>query len=75
MKAINGRTKQELEKTIDELEEEVRQLTKEYLEGDRLEYSADWYDSYVCPLESELWEAKDALQVLNSLSEESEDNY
>lgn len=74
MKAINGKTKEELEKTIDELEQEVFELTEEYQKGDRDDYPPDWYDSYVFPLECELMEAKDALTVLDSLNEDSEDN-
>ena len=65
MKTINGRTKKQLIKAIEELQQEIRQLTDEYNSGDPLEYSPDWFDSYVYPLQCDLWEAEEELELHN----------
>ena len=73
MTTINGITRAELIEKIKELKQEVRDLTKEYNNGDPDEYSPDWYDYYVFPMECDLWKLEDQLEQLETHDEEADE--
>lgn len=67
MTTINGITREQLIGKINDLKQEVHDLTEEYNNGDRDEYPPDWYDYYVFPLECDLRKLQDQLKKFEAL--------
>jgi hypothetical protein len=56
---------QDLQANLYTMQKEKDELTKEYNSGDPLQYSPDWYDRYVYPIESALWAIENAIAELD----------